>query len=157
MPADGLAQILRIPRKGGSPGEVVSRRSEEETFPKLRSEEDWYPLYVLQATRSVENQQGNRFERPVQGKEQFTNMTMRARKEEFRAMGITFTSSKITTEELLPEGPKVASQHTAYAIPKLDLTVLTLEELLCQIRIVFKKIHRLTQQRKECMRQLANL
>ena len=157
MSTDGLAQILRIPRKGGGPGDVVNRRSEEGTFPMLRSEEEWYPLYVLQASRSAKNLPRHGFERPVRSKEQFANMSTLSRKEEFRAMGITFISSKITTNELLPEGSKVATQHSAYTIPSIDLSAITLEELLCHIRIVFKKIQRLTQQRKECVRQLANL
>ena len=149
-------------RGGSQPGTTILTSDDHhspfcESLPPLDLDEDWYPLYLLEVSRHIEAPPDTVLERPILSRAAFTDMTTQAWQTELRAMDIRFDTPEATIAQLLPAAPAICAMYQEYDLPILDIPHLPLEEVLCHIRVVFRRISRLTQKRKKLIRELANL
>lgn len=125
-------------------------------IPPLQDDEDWYPLYVLEASRHQQPTVTSSHPREFIAKSQFVDMTQDAWTRELQTMGIPFDSTT-TIHRLLPSAEELVKSYERYKLPPITVHSLTLEETLSHTRIVFQRIHRFTKTRRKIQRSLAKL
>ena len=102
----------------------------------LTSDEDWFPLYLLQASKLDKPTATSTHPRKLLSKSEFADMTTFAWMREMQAMGINMQSPSQAISQLLPEAQRCCSLYNDYDLPNLDIASLSLEEALCHIRIL---------------------
>ncbi|MFN9907915.1 MAG: hypothetical protein ACK56F_17590, partial [bacterium] len=123
----------------------------------LTSDEDWFPLYLLQASKFDKPTATSSHPRKLLSKSEFADMTTFAWMREMTAMGINMQSPSQAISQLLPEAQRCCSMYNDYDLPNLDIASLSLAEALCHIRIVHKRTTRFIRKRKQLQRKLAAL
>ena len=65
----------------------------EDDIPSLHEDEDWFPLYVLEASRHKDQTEEAPYSRDFIVKSQFVDMTQDAWMQELKTMGVPFDST----------------------------------------------------------------
>ena len=131
--------------------------SDTDDITPLTSDEDWYPIYLLQASKLDKPTDASPHPRKLLSKSEFADMTTFAWMRELQAMGINMQSPSQAISQLLPEAQRCSSQYSDYNLPNIDFASLTLEEALCHIRIVHRRTARFIRKRKQLQRKLSSL
>ena len=128
----------------------------EDTIP-LDNDEDWYPLYVLQASRLVDPNPEHPHLHEIISREVSLDMSLASMKSTFQSMGVPFGTPLASIRHLLPQGIVVSCGYPPRALPSIDVAQLSLEEALTHTRVVYQRMARLQKAREKVKRRLGNL
>ena len=84
-------------------------------------------------------------------------MTLTSWTQHFQAMGVPFTTNLSSIRHLLPKGHVVLCGYPPRTVPDLDITQLTLEEVLTHTHVVYQRLAKLQKARDKIKRQLGRL
>ena len=128
----------------------------EDTIP-LDNDEDWYPLYVLQASRLVDPDPERPHLHEIISREVFLDMSLTSMKSIFQSMGVPFGTPLASIRHLLPQGTVVSCGYPPRRVPSIDVTQLSLEEALTHTRVVYQRMAKLQKAREKVKRRLGKL
>jgi hypothetical protein len=127
--------------------------SEHDLTP-LHSEENWWPLYINLASKLQTESAHNSHRRPLLAQDQFQLMPTHQWMHEFQAMGIPFSTASKPIEKILPLASRLWKLYNITSPPHIDISHLSLEEVLCHIRIAHQQIQKLGKSLKSTQKQL---
>ncbi len=150
--------------RGGGPGDLIPRYIrpttlspiDEDMLP-LDNDEDWYPLYVLQASKLATPNLEHPHIHEVIAREVFQDMSLASLKQTLTSMGVPFNTNIAPIRHLLPRGQVVSCGYPSRTIPSIDISQLSLEEVLTHIRVVYQRMARLQKAREKVKRRLGSL
>ncbi len=150
--------------RGGGPGDLIPRYIrpttlspiDEDMLP-LDNDEDWYPLYVLQASKLATPNLEHPHIHEVITREVFQDMSLASLKQTLTSMGVPFNTNIAPIRHLLPRGQVVSCGYPSRTVPSIDISQLSLEEVLTHIRVVYQRMARLQKAREKVKRRLGSL
>ena len=115
------------------------------------------PLYVLQALSCDESKDDRDVLRDVLSEDDFRSLSTERAVIELQALGVQLQDPASSILTLFPEGDARLRSYVKDTTPKLDLTVISMEDVLCHIRIVGNRLYRFGVRRKDQSKQLSLL
>ena len=146
-------KILRNrPRNTASDDDATNDR-----IPLIHSEEDLYPLFVRRALACDESKDNRDTPRDVLSDTDFGLLSSERAVSELQALGLPLHKQDEALSTLFPGGDALLKTYVQEVTPKLDLTSMTLEDILCHIRIASNRLHRLGVRSKKFSQELSLL
>ena len=157
-------QRRRRAERGGGSHDLIPRHitpfelapGEDDVLP-LDNDEDWYPLYVLQASRMTDVDLLRPYTHEVIPREIFQDMPLASWRQAFSSMGVPFTTNLASIKHLLPKGSVVSCGYPARKAPNPDISAMSLEDALTHTRVVYHRLARLQKSKAKIKRQLGKL
>ena len=150
--------------RGGGPRDLTPRyirptklSPDVEDLLPLDNDEDWYPLYVLQASKLATPNPEHSYQHEVIQHEVFQDMSLASLKQTLASMGVPFQTNLAPIRHLLPQGPAVSCGYPSRTVPSIDISQLSLEEVLTHVRVVYQRMARLQKAREKVKRRLGSL
>ena len=157
-------QRRRRAERGGGSHDLIPRYitpteiapGEDDVLP-LDNDEDWYPLYVLQASRLTDVDLSRPYTHDVLPRESFQDMPLTAWLQVFSSMGVPFTTKLSSIKHLLPKGSVVSCGYPARQAPNPDISAMSLEDALTHTRVVYHRLARLQKTKAKIKRKLGQI
>ena len=151
MPPGHSAKLIR------RPSSLLPHARVTEDIPELNSDEDWWPMYVLAASTLAASGHDYPHEREILTKDAFSVLPGTHWQHELTAMGIDFNTTGPVILQLLPSITSIRLQYADLEAPPIDVSYLTLEEVLSHVRVVYHRIFRLKKTRTKTQKLLSRL
>ena len=114
-------------------------------------------MYVLAATNLAASETDYPYEREILTRTAFSDLPGTHWQHELTALGIDFTDTSPVILQLLPSITSIRLQYADREAPPIDVSHLTLEEVLGHVRVVYHRIFRLKKTRAKTQKLLSRL